>query len=317
MHTPYDGSHKPFAIGLKPLDLKEWIEVDDKFDIYLAEKKRLYTEQWSNVYAAVPGMDEAEQEVLDLLIEHLSNRHPGEGRGDASSANLKRVAKPGPGLRRDDERGGRDDERGGRDDGTSGDLPDLAKAGLLVQEDLVIMTKRGDYWCLGAASLCFPSAWSLREKLGKPMHEVHGPVPGFNKGTRNAGLIDRMFDNLRVEQPVVRWNWTLFGQDKLYHPVSEGGMKRRFGDGKIAERIFLRLERQTLRKLPKTGEILFTIRTHIDPVAVLETHADGAALAGAVAEQVRAFSAEELAYKGMTQERDQVLARFERIATAA
>jgi dimethylamine monooxygenase subunit A len=313
MHTPYDGSHKPFAIGLKPLDLKEWIEVDDKFDLYLAEKKRLYTEQWANVYAAIEGMEEAEREVLQLLWEHLTYRHPGEGRGPALGQ--RGSLKLDPGLRRDDERGGRDDGSEKTDDDLN--LPPLAQAGLLVQEDLVLMTKRGEDWCLGAASLCFPSAWSLREKIGKPMHEVHGPVPGFNKGTRNAGLIARMFDNLRVEQPVIRWNWTLFGQDKLYHPVSEGDMKRRFGEGEVAENVFLRLERQTLRKLPRTGDILFTIRTHIDPVTVLEKHPDGPALAGAVAEQVRAFSAEELDYKGMTRERDAVLARFERIATAA
>ena len=27
VHTPYDGSSKPFSIGLKQLDLNEWIEV--------------------------------------------------------------------------------------------------------------------------------------------------------------------------------------------------------------------------------------------------------------------------------------------------
>ena len=29
-HTPYDGSVKPFTIGLRPLDPAEWIEVDDR-----------------------------------------------------------------------------------------------------------------------------------------------------------------------------------------------------------------------------------------------------------------------------------------------
>jgi dimethylamine monooxygenase subunit A len=268
-HTPYDGSAKPFTIGLKPLDLREWIDVDDKIDIYFAEKKRLYTEEWSNVYATVPGMEDAEREVLEILTAHLKDtRLP-------TTAEMK-------------------------------DLPPLAQAGLLVQEDLVIMARSPEGWRLSAASLCFPSAWSLREKIGKLMHEVHGPVPGFSEGTRNAGLIERMFDNR-----------TLFGQDKLYHPVSEGGLKRRFGDGPIAEKVFLRLERQTLRKLPRTGTILFTIRTYIDPIHVLETHPEGAALARAVVEQVQALSPEEIAYKGMTDERDAVLARFQRIADAA
>ena len=145
------------------------------------------------------------------------------------------------------------------------------------------------------------------------MHEVHGPVPGFNANTRNAGLIERMFDNLRVEQPVMRWNWTLFGEDTLHLPMAENKMARRFGDGPVAEHVFMRLERQTLRKLPRSGQILFTIRSHVDPLDVLEKHAEGPRLAAAVAEQVVALSAEELAYKGLSDERARLLARLDEL----
>jgi dimethylamine monooxygenase subunit A len=189
----------------------------------------------------------------------------------------------------------------------------LATAGLLLQEDLVIMGRSPEGWRLAAASLCFPSAWNLHEKLGRLMHEVHGPVPGFNKNTRNAGLIERMFDNLRVEQPVMRWNWTLFGEATLHMPTSEGRMIRRFGDGPVAEHVFMRLERQTLRKLPRSGEILFTIRTHIDPMDILQHHKDGQRLASAIAEQVAALSPDELQYKGLLNERERLLARLNQL----
>ena len=43
-YTPFDGSSKPFTIGLKPLDLATWLEVDDALEPYLAEKDRLYAE---------------------------------------------------------------------------------------------------------------------------------------------------------------------------------------------------------------------------------------------------------------------------------
>ena len=30
-HTPYDGTSRPFTIGLKPLDPENWIEIDDTY----------------------------------------------------------------------------------------------------------------------------------------------------------------------------------------------------------------------------------------------------------------------------------------------
>lgn len=290
MHTPYDGSAKPFTIGLKPLDPREWIEIDHNLKTYLAEKQRLYSEQPGNVLAALPGTESAQAEILDMLVSYLPKRFPESHRLDGDAMHV--------------------------DDGAfKVDLSDrcLATAGLLVQEDLVLMGRSPEGWRLVAASLCFPSAWNLHEKIGRLMHEVHGPVPGFNKDTRNAGLIERMFDNLRVEQPVIRWNWTLFGEDTLHLPAPENSMTRRFGDGPVAEHVFMRLERQTLRKLPKTGEILFTIRTHIDPLDVLEHHAEGSRLAAAIAEQVVAFSPAELEYKGLQNERERLLSKLDQL----
>jgi dimethylamine monooxygenase subunit A len=319
MHTPYDGSSKPFQIGLQQLDPATWIEVDDNLAIYLSEKHRLYTEETANVLVAEQGTKAAQKEVLEMVVDHLAkhfpeiyqhtdnsilirpphHRHPGEGRDPAKQPAASLVIELDPGLH--------------RDDGVVGGA--LATAALLIQEDLVLMRHSPNGWRLVAASLCFPSAWNLREKFGKPMHEIHQPVPGFGEGTRNAGLIDRMFDNLRVEQPVVRWNWSLYGDARLYHPASDNKMKNRFGEGSITGKVIMRLERQTLRKLPKSGDILFTIRIHNNPLEVLEAHADGPALARSIATQVADLSDAEIDYKGLVGERARLLQRLETLAS--
>jgi dimethylamine monooxygenase subunit A len=304
IHTPYDGSSKPFQIGLQQLDPATWIEVDQNLETYLAEKRRLYREETANVLVAEHGTEAAQQEVLDLVVDHLLKyfptlpRHPGEGRGPALLEAPGLDVKQDPGLR--------------RDDGVTGSA--IAAAGLLIQEDLVLMRHSPIGWRLVAASLCFPSAWNLHEKFGRPMHEIHQPVPGFGEGTRNAGLIDRMFDNLRVEQPVIRWNWSLYGDARLYHPASDNKMKNRFGDGPITGNVIMRLERQTLRKLPKSGDILFTIRIHNNPLEVLETHADGPALAKSIATQVANLTDAEIDYKGLVGERERLQLRLNEIA---
>ncbi|TIO94692.1 MAG: DUF3445 domain-containing protein, partial [Mesorhizobium sp.] len=94
-------------------------------------------------------------------------------------------------------------------------------ASLLVQEDLIIMRRGDNGWRLAAGSLCFPSSWSLQEKFGKPLQQIHAPVPGFGPGTRPADLINRMFDGLQG-QAVERFNWSIQAGDALYHPLSNG-----------------------------------------------------------------------------------------------
>jgi dimethylamine monooxygenase subunit A len=285
LHTPYDGSSKPFSIGLKPLNLAEWIEVGDDLDMYLAEKRRLYATVPDKVFVEEPDTREAQREVLDLIEAHLARYHP---------ELLERL----------------------RADTRTGDAaePPLLTASLLVPEDLILMRRGENGWRLAAGSLCFPSSWSLREKFGRPLHEIHAPVPGFGGGTRNADLISRMFDSLQG-QAVLRWNWSLQAGNDLYLPFSHQERVDRatyrpsnFSSDEIAAQAFIRVERQTLRKLPVSGDILFTIRIHLDPLATIEKHPKRAALAASFADQLEGLDAAQLDYKGLTADRDRLVA---------
>ncbi|MER9967095.1 DUF3445 domain-containing protein [Mesorhizobium sp. M0060] len=303
-HTPYDGSSKLFTIGLKPLDPAAWIEADEYLLPYLAEKRRLYAEIPDKVFVEEQGTRDAQREVLDLLGAHLAANFPGA-------------------YRRTDEGieviGGTDNfERAG----TAGPFSDapLVAASLLVQEDLILMRRDESGWRLTAGSLCFPSSWSLIEKFGKPLQQIHAPVPGFGPGTRPADLINRMFDGLQG-QAVERYNWSIQAGDALYHPLSNleridraSNRPSRFPDGDIDAHAFIRVERQTLRKLPVSGDILFTIRIHLDPLAVLGRHRDRAALAASLAEQLLALDEAQLDYKGLTADRDRLTERLKIMA---
>ncbi|MGN6365449.1 heme-dependent oxidative N-demethylase family protein [Asticcacaulis taihuensis] len=290
MHTPYDGSHKLFTIGVKPLDPAEWIDVDDKLLAYLDEKDRLAERVPEKIFVAEPGTEAAQAEVLTLLADHLPERFPDIYQRLGPQIDIipafRRVRLDTP-------------------------YPPLLIAGGLVQEDLVLMRRGEDGWRLAAAHLCFPSSWRLNEKFGKALQEIHAPVPDFGRDTRNATIIERMFDNLRPEQPVMRWNWSLHADDVLHHPHSAG--QWRFGDDKI-DSLYFRLERQTLRRLPESGDILFTIRIYLDPLKAMEAQPNAPELAQALISQLRAYSAAQLDYKGLTSERDRLIAHLEVIA---
>jgi hypothetical protein len=293
LHTPYDGSSRLFQIGLKPLDPAEWIEVDEKLPAYLDEKERVSATHPDEVFVAEPGSLAGQGEVLDLLAGHLTERFPEAYRRVGDFIEI------GP---------------AGRRVALGGAAAPLQAAASLVQEDLVLLQSGEAGWRLAAGSLCFPSSWSLREKFGRPMHDVHRPVPGFGAGTRNAQLIERMFDNLRPQMPVIRWNWSVYGDDRLFHPESADPGALRFGAGERAENVFLRVERQTLRRLAVSRDIVFTIRIHVDPLAALERQPEAGRIAGSLIDQLEALDAAQLDYKGLTRERDRLVARLDEIA---
>lgn len=189
------------------------------------------------------------------------------------------------------------------------DAPLIAAARLVV-EDLALLQKSPEGWRLTAGCICFPSSWSLAQKLGKPLHDVHGPVPDFQHGTRNAAIIERIFDNLRPDEPVIRWNWSVYGNDTLHHPHLSP--PRRFGDGADADSVWLRVERQTLRKLPQTGAVLFTIGIHLTPLEAIEAPPERERLTEGLIRQIEALDEAQTDYKGLSAERERLLGRLRR-----
>ena len=293
LNTPYDGSSPLFRIGTRPLDPADWLEPDAAMASQLSEKTRLFAERREAVFAEMPASQPAQAELLALLVEHLPRHFPDLWRH--SSAGML-VVPTGDSVRLD------------------GNESPLLMAARLVQDDLLILQRDPEGWRLTGASLCFPSSWVLGEKIGKVLADIHAPVPGFGPGTRQAEIMARMFDAMRPETPMIRWNFSLYGDDRLFHPDVSGPDEERFGSGERADPVFLRVERQTLRKLPKTGAIAFSIRISLDPLERLEAHVDGAHIAASLAEQIEALTPEQLDYKGLTREKERVVRRLGEIA---
>lgn len=279
-YRPYDDKAKPFSIGLNALDPDDWIEPDADLDMFLAEKERLCQAHFAQIFYAEESSRAAQQECLDLIAGHLLARHADiYGRdGDVMRFAGRSVDLADPAT------------------------PPLFKAGALVQDDLVILEKRDTGWHLTAGYVAFPSAWSLPEKAGLPMEGVHAHVPGFAGGSRNAMMINRIFDNLQPDLPAMRMNWSIYPSGELFWPPERSAQSQKAGF--TAAGHFIRVERQTLRRLPKTGGIVFTIRIYADPLAQLKALPDGGQTARALADKLMEFSPEQLAYKGMVGKRD-------------
>jgi len=140
----------------------------------------------------------------------------------------------------------------------------LVEASSLVADDLAVLqpvksVDGTENLLLTAAVVCCPSRWSLAEKMGHDMLAVHAPVAKYAEHVGAA--VDNYFQRITVEKPVWRSNWIIQDHPALFQPVIPPGPLL-----ENPQDLWIRMERQTLRRLPETGGILFTIRGYQQPL---------------------------------------------------
>ena len=147
-------------------------------------------------------------------------------------------------------------------------LYDVAHA---VSDDLVVMIPGSGEgpggWRAGALVLAQPTFFSLDDAFDQALDRLHAPVPG---GAALSGRIARLFDRLRNDVVLERFNWTLQHGPARFTPDSAPlRAAAREAGAAGADQLPVRVERQTVRRLPQTGAVLFTIRVAIDPAPAL------------------------------------------------
>jgi dimethylamine monooxygenase subunit A len=278
------------ALGTAPIALVD----ETRYESGVRLRERLLAEDHDYRYRGGSGTEPAQWEVLALLLRDLARHHP-------------RLVS----LREDGDRwtwetrilAGRATFRLG--DAGSLPLEPLDWVGRQVVEDLIVLS--GDVaagFPLVAGQLCFPNDWSLPDKLGRPVLGAHAPVPGFAREVGEATL--RLLARLRPGRPVWRANWAIRATDSLDLSPRAGAFSVEHVDAENAgETLVVRVERQTLSRLPETGAILFTIHTRSRPLRVVAADPERARR---LLEAVRSMPAEMARYKGITPLREALVA---------
>lgn len=133
----------------------------------------------------------------------------------------------------------------------------LHDIGRRFEPDLLFLTADpGGQFRLQAGTVCFPSGWSLEEKLGQPLDFIHGVVPGLNATLGNP--IHLFLSRLKPGVAFFRVNWGIAATAELnLHPVR--GLPPPLPPVTL-DRLWLRVEEQVLIALPRTQGIVFGIR---------------------------------------------------------
>ncbi len=128
-------------------------------------------------------------------------------------------------------------------------------------EDFCLLAQQapGQPYRLVAAAVAFPTDWRLSEKIGKPLHAVHEPIHGYAEQLSDG--VDRFMDKLRCDEIYGRTNMFVMPSGEARY-MPELPAEQRYAHvtpDNTGTSLFARCERETLRRLPQTGAIVFTI----------------------------------------------------------
>lgn len=134
------------------------------------------------------------------------------------------------------------------------------------QGDFTLQDERDNNLFIDGGMVTTQADWSLEFDVGMTFHQWHGPVPVAH----DLGVFDRALQfllRLQYGRPVRRLNWTMTVNPRLdtspeNYPIW-GPDRATITPENVGKKLHLRVELQTLFRLPRSNAILFGIRAYL------------------------------------------------------
>ncbi|TGO58305.1 hypothetical protein BOTNAR_0183g00150 [Botryotinia narcissicola] len=268
-------SPHPTSMGLKRLDKSNWLTIDST---YLPEhelRASLLETHGPCVLQVLPPADPATHELLKMVIEFLLDRYPNDFSLVDDNTILNKLTGEQSII------------------GSKCKNP-LETAARLCMEDFNLLlqdpSEEDGEWKLMASATLFPAGWKLQERIGSSMAVLHKPVPGWKEKLGKS--VNRYFTHLTPRTCMERSNLFIQATPILFQDTPE--VPPSPSSPLTPSDIYIRRERQTFTRLPKSNAVLFTVRTYMERLVDLNI-----ADAEAMAKQIRGWDGELARYKGV------------------
>ncbi|KAF5093274.1 hypothetical protein D0Z03_002491 [Geotrichum reessii] len=221
------------------LDLNHWLDMDKWYIRYIEEKKKIFDQYGKEYCDWLPESQDACEELLETIVDHMLTRYP------------KLFKKTETGIHNliTDEQ---------IDLSKPYKLHPLHYIGKMAKEDFYVVKKRDDgRHYLVAAAVPFPGGYfTVQDKLGKHLDIIHKDVPYYTEKLKVS--MERWFARMKPTDPVERASWYITWDHELLcsnvYTIKDGKKMPEIP----FEKLTIRVERQTLRRLPKSQAIIFT-----------------------------------------------------------
>lgn len=243
------------TMAIENLPFDDWFVFDKNYKTRMDFKEKVIEQVGSDAIDCREGGYDGCVEMLECLVDYLPRRFPTIFSVSANSNTIH--------------------------NSITGENFDFSKpflkhhplyiAGRLVEDDLNILVENTDgEYVLKAVLSAFPAGFQVKEKMDKCMTEIHKPVPMYKEKLQMA--MNKFFRKVGPSKLVMRLNWSINDKEELFlvsgGHLYESDTKDALADETIdINQVQLRIERQVLRRLPRTGAICFITKTYLYPLA--------------------------------------------------
>ena len=292
LHRPYLTSGALFQIGTRPMEPTQWLAIGRDHAVFLREKRARLKANPLPFYRTTPGSLPAQIELRDRVVADLLAQH-----ADVFTMANGRLAD--------------------RLDGTAHELDSpgvepLAVISQFLEEDFILLQQVDAQDQITAASNAYSSSGRIVSSVGRSIPWAHKFVPTLND--QLGPRMDRVLGNIKVDAPVERFNWLLTPIGSRLFPEDPHAANIAAVDkinaalvedpSRAGDILWIRVERQTLLRLPQSGALAFSIYTYSDPLSSIAGDRESLA---AMHRLIGSYSEERMNYAAMAPIREPVL----------
>ncbi len=298
-YQPYRWAAADFQIGLRPIKPNEWITIDAGHARVMAEKRARLADFARHFYKTLPSSLAAQHELREQVAAHLLRDHP-----SAFARRGSVIESRGTGMRWDL-----------NDDS----LEPLLQLSNMIEEDFMLLEEIDGALRISAAANAYSSSGRIVAAVGKDIESAHVLVPGLNQ--KLGSRINRVLASVHTATPCERFNWQLTPMSTVFFPHDAHAANAAAMHGvcemlqadplRAGELLWVRVERQTLSRLPQSRAVAFSLHTYSSPLSALRSDRQSIR---AMLDLLRAYSEERWRYAEMDIVRGPVLAWLESAA---
>jgi len=300
VYRPYRWAAADFQLGLRPIKPNQWILIGTDHERIMREKRERLAAFPQLYYRTIPASLGAQQELRERVAAHLAADHPGHF--EQSGSMLK---SSGTGMQCDL-----------RDPS----VEPLLQLSNLIEEDFMLIEEVDGAPQITAASNAYSSSGRLVASVGRDVEWAHEPVPSLTP--KLGSRINRVLASVHADTPCERFNWQLTPMSTVFfphdnpHAANANAMhgicqSLRENPELAGELLWIRVERQTLSRLPDSRAVAFSLHTYSDPLSSLQADVESAQ---AMLALLRDYSEDRWRYAEMDIVREPVMGWLESAA---
>ncbi|KAK6336150.1 hypothetical protein TWF696_001716 [Orbilia brochopaga] len=255
------------TMSLSKMEPNWWLELESTYVARLAQRAALYEKYGRKIINRMEDTTGtvalACREVMEMALQFLAARYPMYFSLDVSTMTFEnRILK--------------------RTFDVGESVDPLMVVFQNVPEDFVVMAKwrkgmdcgdaegdgeREGKYVFMAGILCSSLFWDMGTKIGKTVGQIHATVPDYPE--KMSMSMDRYFTKLTTDKPIQRGSWDISVGEPLFIPAGDPSkVHRERQDPDLKEEdLTLRVDWQTLRRLPLSNAIVFNFKALFTPLS--------------------------------------------------